>query len=70
MKIGTLRDNMSNEMEAFCIEHGIEGQHSVRNRPQQNSVAERFNRVLSEGITLCSLKLEAGVRLSLRWSMC
>ena len=55
-KIGALRDDkggeyMSNEMEAFCIEQGIERQHTVRNRPQQNGVAERFNRTLAEGLT-------------------
>ena len=42
---------ISNEFDAFCAEHGIERQHTVRNRPQQNGVAERFNRTLAEGIT-------------------
>ena len=42
---------MSNEMEAFCIEQGIERQHTVRNRPQQNGVAERFNCTLAKGLT-------------------
>ena len=55
-RIGTLRDDkggeyMSKAFEAFCDEHGITRQHTVRNRPQQNGVAERFNRTLQEGIT-------------------
>ena len=42
-RIGVLRDDksgeyMSSKMEAFCIDQGIELQHSVRNRPQQNGV--------------------------------
>lgn len=63
-RIGVLWDDkggeyMSSEMEAFCIAEGIERQHSVRNRPQQNGVAERFNRVLAEGIT--AMLSEAGL---------
>ena len=55
-KLGTLREDkggeyMSKEFEEFCILHGIQRQHTVRNRLQQNGVAERANRVLSEGIT-------------------
>ena len=50
---------MSSEMEAFCINQSIERQHSVRNRPQQNGVAERFHRVLSEGII--AMLSEAGL---------
>ena len=55
-KLKTLRDDkggeyMSNAFEAYCTEHGIARQHSVRNRPQQNGVAERFNRTLAEGLT-------------------
>ena len=42
---------MSEEFNAFCAEHGIERQHSVRNRPQQNGVAERTNRTLADGVT-------------------
>jgi len=53
-KLGTLRDDkggeyMSTEFEAFCIDQGIQRQHSVRNRPQQNGVAERANRTMEEG---------------------
>ena len=45
-KLGTLRDDkggeyMSREFEVFCIENGIQRQHTVRNHPQQNGVAER-----------------------------
>jgi transposase InsO family protein len=55
-KIKTLRDDkggeyMSNAMLEFTNECGIERQHTVRARPQQNGVAERANRVLSERIT-------------------
>ena len=54
-KLGCLRDDkggeyMSREFEAFCIDHGIQRQHSARNRPQQNGVAERANRTLEEGV--------------------
>ncbi|GJE85703.1 hypothetical protein PsYK624_017820 [Phanerochaete sordida] len=67
-RIGTLRDNqggeyMSKELEDFCNEHGVQRQHTVlRNRPQQNGIAERFNRVLSEGIT--AMLSEAGLSAS------
>ena len=51
----SLRDDkggeyMSNEWEAFMLEHGIERQHTVRATPQQNGVAERTNRILDEGV--------------------
>src|SRR6266404_1765315 len=54
-KLGSLRDDkggeyMSTEFEAFCIDEGIQRQHSVRNRPQQNGVAERVNRTMEEGV--------------------
>ena len=42
---------MSNSMRDFCNAEGIERQHTMRNRPQQNGVAERVNRTLEEGIT-------------------
>ena len=53
---------MSREFEAFCIDHGIQRQHSARNRPQQNGVAERANRTLEEGII--SMLYESGMPLS------
>jgi len=54
-RMGSLRDDkggeyMSREFEAFCIDHGIQRQHTVRNRPQQNGIAERANRTIEEGI--------------------
>lgn len=42
---------MSKEFDNFCLDHGIVHRHTVRNRPQQNGVAERFNRTLGKGIT-------------------
>jgi hypothetical protein len=41
---------MSNEFDAYLTECGIARQHSVRNRPQQNGVAEMTNRTLGERI--------------------
>ena len=54
-RLGCLRDDkggeyMSREFEAFCIDHGIQRQHSARNHPQEKGVAERANRTLEEGI--------------------
>ena len=42
---------MSNEFIGFLNSCGIEKQYTVRNRPQQNGVAERANRTLAERIT-------------------
>ena len=39
---------MSQEWEAFCAEHGIKRQHTVRAEPHQNGVAERANRTIME----------------------
>lgn len=44
-KIAALQDDkggeyMSKEFEQYCIDHGISRRHTVRNRPQQNGVAE------------------------------
>src|ERR1700677_4603218 len=63
-KLGTLRDvkggeYMSREFEVFCIDHGIQRQHTVRNRPQQNGVAERSNRTMEEGVV--SMLYESGM---------
>jgi hypothetical protein len=63
-KLGTLRDDkggeyMSSEFEAFCIDHGIQRQHTVRNFPQQNGVAERSNRTMEEGVV--SMLYESGM---------
>jgi transposase InsO family protein len=62
--MGSLRDDkggeyMSREFEAFCIDHGIQRQHTVRNRPQQNGVAERANRTIEEGVI--SMLYESGM---------
>ncbi|KAJ3489721.1 hypothetical protein NLI96_g1948 [Meripilus lineatus] len=56
LEIGALQDDkggeyMSKEFDSFCADHGIVRRHTVRNRPQQNGVAERFNRLLNESIT-------------------
>jgi hypothetical protein len=66
-KIKILRDDkggeyMSKEFNQFCINEGIERQHTVRNRPQQNGVAERANRTMEEGII--AMLYEAGLPLS------
>ena len=55
LRMGSLRDDkggeyMSREFEAFYINRGIQRQHTVRNRPQQNGVAERANRMIEEGV--------------------
>jgi len=54
-KIKTLRDDkggeyMSNAFTKFTDDAGIVRQHTVRNRPQQNGVAERANRTMEERI--------------------
>jgi len=53
---------MGKEMDDFCAEHGIQRQHSVRARPQQNGVAERANRTMEQGIV--SMLHQAGLPLS------
>ena len=63
-KVACLRDDkggeyMSKAFQKFCDEQGITRQHTVRNRPQQNGVAERFNRNLEEGII--AMLQEAGL---------
>jgi hypothetical protein len=55
-QIKTLRDDkggeyMSKEFDAFLANAGIARQHTVRNEPHQNGVAERANRTLAEGAT-------------------
>ena len=42
---------MSKAFLDYTTQCGIERQHTVRARPQQNGVAERANRVLSERLT-------------------
>jgi hypothetical protein len=55
-KIKALRDDkggeyMSNVFGGFLAAAGISRQHTVRNEPHQNGVAERANRTLEEGAT-------------------
>ena len=55
-KIKRFRDDkggeyMSKEFNDFMAKHGIERQHTVRNSPHQNGVAERMNETLAEGVT-------------------
>lgn len=68
LKIQCLRDDkggeyMSAEFDALCTEHGIRREHTIRDTPQQNGVAERYNRTLAEGIT--ALLLEARLPMSM-----
>jgi transposase InsO family protein len=41
----------SHKLRDFCMAHGIDREHTIRDTPQQNGVAERMNRTLAEGIT-------------------
>jgi transposase InsO family protein len=41
----------SHKLREFCLMHGIDREHTIRDTPQQNGVAERMNRTLAEGIT-------------------
>ena len=66
-RLGCLHNNkgseyMSREFEAFCIDHGIQRQHSAWNCPQQNGITERANRTLEEGVI--SMLYESGMALS------
>ena len=54
-RMGSLQDDkggehMSSKFKAFCINHGIQRLHTVRNRPQQNGMVERANRTIKEGV--------------------
>ena len=51
---------MSNAMLNYTTQCGIELQHTVCNRPQQNGVTECANRVLAERIT--AMLDESGVK--------
>ena len=66
-KIKTLSDDkggeyMSNAMLEFTNSCGIECQHTVQARPQQNSIAEHANCVLSECIT--AMLKESGLAMA------
>ena len=43
----------------FYIENGIQRQHTVRNHPQQNGVAERSSRTMEECVV--SMLYESGI---------
>jgi hypothetical protein len=67
LRIKALREDkggeyMGREFDDFCAEHGIQRQHSVRARPQQNGVAERANRTMEQGII--SMLQQAGLPLA------
>ena len=71
-KIKRLRDDkggeyMSNEFQNFLDECGIAREHTVRNRPQQNGVAERANRLFAERIV--ALLEESGLSRKY-WAEC
>ena len=56
VKIKSMQDDkageyMSKAFIKFCDDCGIVRRHTVRNRPQQNGVAERANRTMSDDIT-------------------
>ena len=56
LEIGGLQNDkggeyMSKEFDSFYADYEIVRRHTVCNRPQQNGIAERFNRVLGESIT-------------------
>ena len=59
---------MGKEFDEFCAEHGIQRQHSVRARPQQNGVAECANRTMEQGIV--SMLHQAGLPLTFWGEAC
>jgi len=63
-KVKTIRDDkggeyMSNAFLHDTLAEGVQRQHTTRNRPQQNGVAERANRTIQNGIT--ALLQESGL---------
>lgn len=71
-KIKAIREDkggefMSNEFNQYCIDNGIERQHTVRNRPQQNGDVERANRTVSDLVT--AMLTEANLPLQF-WFHC
>ena len=71
-KIKRFRDDkggeyMSKEFQNFLDECGISREHTVRNRPQQNGVAERANRLFAERIV--ALLEESGLSRKY-WAEC
>jgi transposase InsO family protein len=55
---------VSNGFRKFCADAGILIHFSTRNRPQQNGVAERANRMIDEHTT--AMLYEAGLHASLK----
>jgi transposase InsO family protein len=41
----------SNALRDFCDAHGIAREHTIRDTPQQNGLAERMNRTIADGVT-------------------
>src|ERR671929_620035 len=58
---------MSNDFDTYLRDAGIVREHSVRNRPQQNGVAERANRTLGERVV--ALLDESGLSKAF-WAEC
>ena len=55
-RVGILRDDKGGEymlgaFESFLADAGIQHEHTIRDTPQQNGVAEHMNRSISEGVT-------------------
>jgi hypothetical protein len=55
-KIKKMRDDkggeyMSDELKAYCNDRGIHRERTIRDTPQQNGLAERFNSTLAQAIT-------------------
>jgi transposase InsO family protein len=64
LRVKSARDDkggewMSKEQQQWCIEQGIERQHTIRNEPHQNGVAEHANQSLANGAT--SLLVESNL---------
>jgi hypothetical protein len=45
-----LASGLLKDLVPFCMYHGIQKQHTVRNMPQQNGVVARVNRAIEEGV--------------------
>jgi transposase InsO family protein len=64
--IKILRDDKGGEYSShalrdFCDAHGIAREHTIRDTPQQNGLAERMNRTIADGVTsmMAAAKLPA-----------
>ena len=68
LRMGSLRDDkggeyMSREFEAFCIDHGIQRQHTVQNRPQQNGLVKTGSTSWLMGMTVNSTTSSACINM-------